>query len=220
MSNAAHADSPPARPAARPPTPVPEPKPLRRRDGDGPCRRAGTRGRHHGSSGEGAGGASFLQRARGRRSHAATDVRRADQGFDLPAFHVVGGAFGGLLPGQPLTLTGMPLPRGAEEEPAGQGGGLPPSEAAGGLRVREEAERHPRTVQHPGRPGLGEGGPAALPDRRLRHRQVARTDRHRYGDRRGGHGGPLHDHVEPRQRARRGGRREEARPDAGPLRAR
>ncbi|MFD8516197.1 ATP-binding protein [Streptomyces antimycoticus] len=59
---------------------------------------------------------------------------------------------------------------------------------------------------------MGEGRPAALPDRGLRHGQVPPADRDRHRDRRGGSAGPLHDHGQPRERARRGRGREEAEP--------
>ncbi|MFG2681592.1 ATP-binding protein [Streptomyces sp. NPDC048392] len=42
---------------------------------------------------------------------------------------------------------------------------FPQAQAAGGLRLHGEPERHPRARRHLVGPGLGQGGTAALPDR-------------------------------------------------------
>lgn len=84
----------------------------------------------------------------------------------------------------------MGPPGGTQEAPPGQGSELPPLQAAGGLRLREEPERHTRAGQHARRSGLGHLRPAALPDRRLRHRQITPADRDRHRHRHGRSQGP------------------------------
>ena len=59
--------------------------------------------------------------------------------------------------------------------------GVPAGEVAAGLRLRRQPQHRPRRHPHPGHLRLGQEGPAALPDRRLRHRQVPPA--HRAGHR-------------------------------------
>ena len=62
----------------------------------------------------------------------------------------------------------------------------------------DPADPHPRHLR------VDQEGPAALPDRRLRHRQVAPADRAGHRGRDGGLPGPLHARHETGQRAGRG----------------
>lgn len=69
---------------------------------------------------------------------------------------------------------------------AHQGGAVPPGEVAAGLRLRGQREHRRCGHPHPGDLRMGQEGPAALPDRGFRHRQVPYADR---AGHRGRHGG-------------------------------
>ncbi|GDY71315.1 hypothetical protein SAV31267_008000 [Streptomyces avermitilis] len=78
-----------------------------------------------------------------------------------------------------------------------------PAEAV--QRGMAAAIRAGAATRHPRRSGLGQGRPAALPDRLLGHRQVAPADRHRH--RRSRVACPLHNHGQPNELSRPSARR-------------